>query len=231
MPKSLQKMYIGVPPTYECLNHFLTFGLDILWRRKAAQIATASGGTCWLDVGIGTGEMAFNLCRLAPENTQVVALDFSLPMMREAMQKRQSSQINFTLGEATQLPFADNSIDAITISFAARNIDSSGRGQLLKCLQEFYRILKPGSVLVILESSHPRHKPIRILHHLYIGFTVYPIGRLISGSESAYRYLSRSMQKFYGAEELQNIIYQAGFTKVNFNRLLFGAAAIHSAIK
>ena len=121
MPKSLQKIYTEVPPTYEFLNHLLTLGQDIIWRRKAAKIAAAVGGANWLDVGIGTGEMAANLTRLAGEYTQITSGDFSLPMIQKAREKPELSQINFTLAEATHLPFGDNSFNAITLSFAANS--------------------------------------------------------------------------------------------------------------
>lgn len=231
MPGNLQKIYTEVPETYEFLNHLLTFWLDILWRRKAARIATASGGKRWLDVGIGTGEMAANLHRLASDDTRVIAIDFSLPMMREAMGKAEAKGIIFILAEAAHLPFGNNSFDAITISFASRNIDSSGKGNLLKCFEEFHRILKPGGILVNLETSQPKHKPIRRLFHLYVELAVYRVGKLISGSNAAYSYLANSMRRFYSPEDLADIILQAGFSEVDFKRLLLGAAAIHRAKK
>jgi len=231
MSRSFQKIYTGVPRTYEFLNHLLTLGQDIFWRKRAARMAAATGGTHWLDVGIGTGEMAANLRRLAPENTQVIALDFSLPMMREAMKKPIAKKVSFALAEATRIPFADNSIDAITLSFAARNIDSSGKGNLLKCFQEFHRVLKPGGIFVNLETSQPKHWLIRSMFHSYVKLTVYPIGKTVSGSNAAYTYLSRSMRQFYSAEELAAILQNAGFSEISFSRLLLGAAAIHRVTK
>jgi demethylmenaquinone methyltransferase/2-methoxy-6-polyprenyl-1,4-benzoquinol methylase len=224
-------MYTGVPLTYELLNHLFTLGQDILWRKKAARMAAAGGGTHWLDVGIGTGEMAANLQRLATDDTQVIALDFSLPMMREAMKKPVVEKVSFTLGEATRIPFIDNSIDAITLSFASRNINSSGKGNLLKCFREFHRILKPGGVFVNLETSQPRYSIIRQAFHLYVKLTVYPVGKTVSRSKAAYTYLSHSMRRFYSAEELEDIMRQAGFSEVGFDRLMLGAAAIHKARK
>jgi len=229
MAKSLQRIYVEVPETYEFLNHLLTFWQDIRWRKNAAELATNSGGEVWLDFGIGTGEMAANLSRLASSNTKVLAFDFSLPMMQMALEKPEAKSINFGLAEATRIPLKTNSVDAITISFAARNIDSSGKGNLLKCFSEFYRILQPGGRLVILESSQPRYKIIRYFYHLYVKLTVYPIGRFVSGSKAAYSYLSRSMQKFYSAEEMADILRQAGFEQVAFKRLMLGATAIHMA--
>ena len=172
MPTSLQRMYVEVPQTYELLNHLLTFWLDIRWRKQAARIVASSGGTHWLDFGIGTGEMACSLHRLANNDSQILAFDFSFSMMQKAIEKQEAQDINFALAEATRIPLKDESIDAITISFAARNVDSSGKGNLLKCFQEFRRILKPEGILVILESSQPRHRLVRSLYHLYIKQTV-----------------------------------------------------------
>ncbi len=231
MPASLQGMYVEVPQTYEFLNHLLTFWQDIRWRKKAASMAVSSGGTHWLDFGIGTGEMACNLFRLAGHDTRVLAFDFSLPMMHEASKKPEAQNLEFALAEATRIPLTDNSVDAITISFAARNVDSSGKGNLLDCFGEFHRILKPGGTLVILESSQPRYQIIRWFFHLYIRLIVYPIGKNISGAQAAYTYLSHSMRRFYSAEEMAGILRQAGFSDVTFKRLMFGAAAIHVASK
>ena len=222
-------MYVEVPETYEFLNHLLTFWQDIRWRKKAAQLAASSGGRVWLDFGIGTGEMACQLKRLAAAETKVLALDFSFPMMQEALAKPEAQNIHFALAEATRIPLKDNSVDAITISFAARNVDSSGNGNLLKCFEEFCRILNPGGTLVILESSQPRYRLIQYFYHLYVKMTVYPIGRFVSGSKSAYSYLSRSMQRFYSAEQMAEILKQAGFKDVTFKRYMLGATAIHVA--
>ncbi|MFO8101549.1 MAG: ubiquinone/menaquinone biosynthesis methyltransferase [Dehalococcoidia bacterium] len=231
MPTHLQKVYTEVPPTYEFLNHLLTLGLDINWRKKAARMAAIAKGTHWLDVGIGTGEMAANLHLLAPESTQVIALDFSLPMMRRALEKPEAKGINFILAEAVRLPFQDGSFDAITFSFACRNVDSSGKGNITRCYEELYRILKSGGILVNLETSQPKHKFIRRLFHLYVELAVHRLGRMVSGSKAAYSYLARSMRGFYSPEELADIMLQAGFSEVSFKRLLLGAAAIHRAKK
>lgn len=231
MPASLQRMYVEVPETYEFLNHLLTFWQDIRWRKQAAKLATASGGKVWLDFGIGTGEMACQMKRLAGGDTKVLALDFSFSMMQEALAKPEAQGIHFALAEATRIPIKDSSVDSITISFAARNVDSSGKGNLLKCFEEFRRILKSGGTLVILESSQPRHRIVRYIYHLYVKLTVYPIGRYVSGSKAAYSYLSRSMQRFYTAEEMAEILRQAAFKDIAFKRFMLGATAIHRATK
>ena len=230
MSQVIQKMFAEVPHTYKLLNHVLTLGQDIFWRRRAARVAAAGGGKLWLDACSGTGDMAARLSHLAEDGTNIVAADFSFPMMSKAMEKSNAKRISFTLADVCRLPFQDNCFNVIIISFATRNINLT-KNNLLKCLQEFYRVLKPGGQFVNLDTSQPRFAPIRWMFHLYIKATVRPIGRLISGSDAAYTYLSHSMRHFYSPEKLAEIIRQAGFCEVSFNRMLFGAAAIHKAIK
>ncbi|NQT72589.1 MAG: ubiquinone/menaquinone biosynthesis methyltransferase [Chloroflexi bacterium] len=230
MKNPIQKIYTEVPRTYEILNHTLTVGQDILWRMRAAKTVATEGGTLWLDMCSGTGEIAASLSRKARDGTTVVAADFSLPMMQKAINKPESKQITFTLAEVTHLPFRDNSFDAIVISFATRNINTS-KTNLTKAFQEFHRILKPGGIFVNLETSQPRSSLIRRLFHLYVKLTVRPIGRLVSGSDIAYAYLSHTMRRFYGADELAEIVLEAGFSEVSFRRMFLGIAAIHKARK
>ena len=230
MQQPIQKIFTEVPQTYRFLNHLLTLGQDTIWRRKAARIVASEGGTRWLDACGGTGDMATCLSHLITDGTSIIIADFSLPMMGKAMRNSEAKHIVFTMANVSHLPFQDNSFDAITISFATRNLSIS-RDNLLKCLHEFYRVLKPRGRFVNLETSQPKFAPIRRMFHLYVKATVGPIGRMVSGSDTAYTYLSHSICYFYSPEELTEIIQQAGFCEVNFNRMLFGAAAIHKAIK
>jgi demethylmenaquinone methyltransferase/2-methoxy-6-polyprenyl-1,4-benzoquinol methylase len=230
MSKFIQKMFNEIPRTYKLLNHLLTFGQDIVWRRRAARIAAANGGALWLDACSGTGDMATCLSQLARNETNIIAVDFSLPMMSKAMRNSNEKHIAFTLADVVLLPFQDNCFDGIIISFATRNINLT-EDNLLTCLHEFYRVLKPGGQYVNLDTSQPKFAPIRWLFHLYIKAAVRPIGRLISGSDAAYTYLSHSMRRFYSPEKLAGIIRQAGFCEVCFKRVFFGAAAIHTGIK
>lgn len=230
MNQPIQEMFTKVPQTYRFLNHVLTLGQDTIWRRRAARIAASGGGTRWLDACGGTGEMATCLSHLVTDGASIIVADFSLSMMGKAMEKSEAKHIAFTMANVSHLPFQDNSFDAITISLATRNLNIS-QNNLLKCLREFHRVLKPSGRFVNLETSQPRFAPIRWMFHLYVKATVGPIGRLVSGSDTAYTYLSHSMCHFYSPEELAKIIRQAGFCEVSFNRMLFGAAAIHKAIK
>ena len=228
--KGLQRIFFEASPTYELVNHVMTWGLDILWRRKAAMVAAMDGGTRWIDICSGTGEMAAYLASRANGETTVIAADFSLPMMHKALAKPQAKRIAFILADAKSLPFPDETFDLVTTSFATRNLNVT-RHILMQCFTEFHRVLKPGGRFISLETSQPPSRPIRRLLHLYVRLTVRPLGSVISGSRSAYAYLSQTIPRFYTADDLARILREAGFDKVSFQHMMFGAAAVHKATK
>lgn len=230
MKKGVQKIYAEVFHTYELVNHMLTFGLDVLWRKKAARFSTKFQGSYWLDVCSGTGEMAHYLSRQAGEKTKVVALDFSLPMLTEARQKKHMENVLFCIGDAGLLPFLDSSFDLVTISFATRNINPNEEG-LVANFSEFCRILKPGGMFIHLETSQPRPAFLRKLFHGYVRFAVKHVGTFLSGSKVGYRYLAFTIPRFYPAEVLVKHMQEAGFSRVTHRKLFLGIAAIHLGCK
>lgn len=230
MNKLLRNIFSEVPETYEFVNHVLTFGLDILWRKRAAKIAVNSGGDRWIDVCTGTGEMASYLCRFAKNGTKVYAADFSLPMLRKAKEKPEGGCIKFLLSDVENLPFPDYTFDLITISFATRNINRN-QNTLIRTFKEFHRILKVNGSFVNLETSQPPFSIIRRIFHKYVKLFVTPIGSRISNSKSGYAYLANTITRFYRAEELTNIMHQAGFKDIRIKKLMFGVAAIHQGVK
>jgi demethylmenaquinone methyltransferase/2-methoxy-6-polyprenyl-1,4-benzoquinol methylase len=151
-------------------------------------------------------------------------------MIQKALEKKESSRITFILSDINTLPFPDNTFNLVTISFAVRNINLN-REKFLESLKEIHRILKPGGRFVSVETSQPKSKIIRKFFHLYIRLAVKPIGQIISGSKSAYTYLSQTIPRFYSAEEFAEIIKEAGFSEVTFKRMFFGVSAIHIAVK
>ncbi|MFC1725595.1 ubiquinone/menaquinone biosynthesis methyltransferase [candidate division KSB1 bacterium] len=230
MSKGIKKIFSEVPDTYEMVNHVLTLGFDMIWRRKAARIAAEDGGNLWMDICSGTGEMAANLNRLADNGMIIVSGDFSVPMQSKAKEKKENKNTIFTITDAKELPFPDNTFDLITISFATRNLNLS-KDILTKTFAEFKRVLKPGGRFINLETSQPGSKWIRKLVHLYVKTAVKPVGLFISGSKAGYTYLSSTIPRFYNGEELSEILYKSGFSKVVHKRLLFGVAAVHKAVK
>ena len=230
MNKGIQNIFSEVPETYELINHILTFGLDVVWRKRAAKAAVKAGGNLWIDMCSGTGEMASNLSNIATNGTQIYAADFSLPMLDKARLKPKVKHIKFVLSDIKILPFQNDTFNLVTISFATRNINLS-RDILTKSFKEFYRILQPGGYFINLETSQPSHLLIRRLFHLYAKLFIERTGITISGSRAGYAYLSRTIPLFYDAEELADIMLEAGFKGVEFQRLFFGVAAIHQGIK
>jgi demethylmenaquinone methyltransferase / 2-methoxy-6-polyprenyl-1,4-benzoquinol methylase len=226
--RPLQEIFGEVAGTYELVNRVLTLGLDRPWRRAAARRAVRDGGTRWLDVCSGTGEMAQDLSRRAGEDVEIVALDFSLPMLSRARAKEMVRPVAFVLGDVKRLPFPDGTFDLVTISFATRNINLSRR-VLTATYAEFRRVLRPGGRFVNLETSQPRNAMVRALFHAYVKLMVKRVGLRMSGSRAGYTYLATTIPRFYGAGELAGILGDAGFAAVSVKRLMFGAAAIHTA--
>jgi demethylmenaquinone methyltransferase/2-methoxy-6-polyprenyl-1,4-benzoquinol methylase len=230
MSKGVLKVFSEVAHQYELVNHVLTFGLDIPWRRRAAQIAAFGGGTLWLEVCSGTGEMASNLTKYASPETKIVVSDFSLSMLSRAKEKHELKGTTIFLADSMELPFPDDTFDLVIISFATRNITPT-RNRLITFLSEFQRILKPGGRFINLETSQPTQTPLRIAFRFYTKQIVKLVGRLISGSKTGYAYLAHTIPRFFNAEDLSQILYDAGFSKVNYVTMTFGAVAIHRAVK
>lgn len=190
--------------------------------------ATGSDNVTWVDICSGTGETVIYLRNRADDKTTVIAADFSLPMLNVARQKPEADKIRFVLTDARNLPFADNSIDLITISFATRNLNTN-RETLISTFAEFQRVLKSSGRFINLETSQPPNRFFRKLMYLFVGLSVRRIGGFLSGSKSGYKYLSSTIPRFYNADELSKILNEAGFSKVFYKRLFFGFMAIHRA--
>ena len=227
----VQEVFSEVPETYERVNAVLTLGMDGLWRRKAARLAAENAKPgMWADMCTGTGETAMYLCRLAPTETKVHAVDFSEPMMAEARKKKEADRIEFVLADVKNLPFPDNHFDLLTISFATRNLNLN-KETLTSTFAEFLRVLKPGGLFVNLETSQPSSAIVKAGFHLYTKLFVKQLGSKLSGSELGYSYLSKTIPRFYPAPILTDILKDAGFNKVTQKRLMFGVTAIHMAWK
>ena len=245
MIKGIRKFYAEISNSYELVNSLLTLGLDSHWRKKAVARAVASlvKPGRFLDVCSGTGQTAAILAKRlnaasspgALHSSHIVAADFSQPMLEKAVERvsrlgTEGIAFAFTLADAMDLPFRDNSFDIISISFATRNL-SAAPGHLLSSFREFHRVLKPGGCFLNLETSQPPVRLIKILFHLYVGLTVAPLGRIISGSKTSYRYLSHSIRSFYPAKELGAILTEAGFADVEWEHMVLGGVALHQARK
>ena len=230
MSKGILKVFSEVAHHYELVNHLLTFGFDIPWRKRAAQIAAVGGSSLWLEVCSGTGDMAVNLKKHASPGTKIVVSDFSYPMLSKAKEKEELDEVTISLADSLQLPFPDDTFDLVVISFATRNI-SPTRDRLITFLREFRRVLKPGGRFINLETSQPSLTVFRIAFRFYTKQIIKLVGRLISGSKTGYAYLAHTVPRFFNAEVLSTILYDAEFSKVDYVTMTFGAVAIHRAVK
>jgi demethylmenaquinone methyltransferase/2-methoxy-6-polyprenyl-1,4-benzoquinol methylase len=227
-------MFNEVPARYDLLNRLLTLGIDQRWRRRASAACLEAKPVRVLDLCTGTGDLALLLASEADDGTTVLAADFSEPMVEVARRKAHvaglAHRLDFRLADAGDLPFADGEIHAIGIAFAFRNLTYRNPGRD-RYLSEMVRVLSPGGRLVIAETSQPSNGLWRGMFHTYMRALVGPLGGVISGHGSAYRYLASSVENYYRAEEVSEMLKQSGFTSVEHAPLLGGVAALHVAMR
>ena len=228
--KAIRQFFTDISTTYDWINVLMTAGLDAYWRKKAARIGARRGGSRWLDICAGTGQMTMSLARQARAETTIVALDFCMPMLRHLAASSGKAVIRRCLGDVTHLPFPDGSFDLVTVAFATRNLHTT-RENLLACFREIHRVLKPGGRFMNLETSQPSSRFIRAAFHAVVELGVRAIGPLVSGSSVPYQYLASSMQTFYPPEQLGELLSEAGFRDVSWTPMTFGAVAAHLAWK
>lgn len=218
-------MFDRISLRYDFLNRVLSFGTDIGWRRRAIALLGTRPGDRVLDLGSGTGDLAFAVARAGG---RVVAADLSLGMLsvlrRRAGALAAGASVGPVAASVHALPLPDASLDRIVSGFTVRNV-----GDLAGAFAELRRVLRPGGRLVVLELSHPPHPLFARLYRAYFEHLAPRVATALGGDPEAYRYLPRSLREFPGAPELAVIIGAAGFTRVRYQRLSFGIAALHVA--
>ncbi len=221
----MAEMFDRVAPRYDKLNRILSTGRDVGWRRRAAALARMGPREIALDVGVGTGDLAFGLLDASDPSVRVVGVDLS-PMMIDAVRRRAAARLDPRLApllaSAAAFPFPDASFDRVVAGFTVRNF-----GDLSLGLREMRRVLRAGGRAVILEFSTPRSPFIGIGYRFYLHQLVPRIAALLGGDASAYRYLPRSVAAFPDADGLAELMHHAGFARVRYERLTLGVAAIH----
>ena len=227
----VRAMFDRIVPRYDLMNRLMTGGRDATWRRLAVREALRDRNraqTRVLDVATGTGDLALAL--RAAGAGDVVGLDFSAPMLDEALRKdalaAAEQHITWVEGDAMSLPFPDASFDAVTVAFGLRNMPSYPAA-----LGEMLRVLRPGGTLVCLETTPFRAPVLRAVFAWYFARIVPVVGGMLSGDADAYRYLPASAAAFPDADALGRMMLEAGFTNVRYLRLGLGTVALHVAGK
>jgi len=225
----IREMFSRIAPRYDLLNHLLSLGLDIVWRRKACSRLNLREGAVVLDLCTGTGDLAFACIRRRPD-IQVVACDFAMPMLHLLRRKMQwmaeTPQVLPLCADALRLPFRDDTFNAAMVAFGVRNFEDIGAG-----LREMHRVLRPGGQLVVLEFFRPSGRPIRAVLDLYIRHVLPLLGRRISRDGSAYYYLPQSMTEFVDCRQFMELLGTLDFKDVEFADLTFGVATVFAARK
>jgi demethylmenaquinone methyltransferase/2-methoxy-6-polyprenyl-1,4-benzoquinol methylase len=217
----VQNMFDRIAGRYNLMNRLMTFGQDVSWRKFVVKQANLKAGNKMLDLATGTGDIAFEALKTAP-NLQVVGGDFSLGMMIEGQKQPFGDQVQWSGTDALNLPFADNTFDALTAGYLMRNVIDIPRA-----FSEQLRVLKPGGRVVILDTSPPPNNILRPFILIHLKYVIPMLGRMISGNADAYNYLPESTQKFKTADELAALMHDAGFTNVQYKTFMFGTMAVH----
>jgi demethylmenaquinone methyltransferase/2-methoxy-6-polyprenyl-1,4-benzoquinol methylase len=224
---ALERMFSNVVHNYDILNHIITFGLDNGWRKKAAGQIENGKPLIVLDLGSGTGDMAFQIESYIQKESRVIALDFSKNMLKLANKKKRQtgSRVDLIAADVALLPVKTNSVDYITTSFSFRNLVYKNPDRN-KFLDEIFRVLAPGGKFIIVESSQPSSPIFKKLFHFYSRRHVPFVGGLVSGDKGAYKYLGISMANFYDSDEIMHMLEKTGFRNLNHISLALGLAAI-----
>lgn len=226
--EQVAKMFNNISRRYDLLNHLLSLGIDIVWRKQAIKKLREDKPKILLDVATGTGDFAIEALALKPE--KVIGIDISEGMLehgRIKMQKKGlADKIQLLSGDSEHIPFEDNKFDAITVAYGVRNFENLEAG-----LSEMYRVLKPGGKVVILEFSRPRKFPFKQIYNFYFKHILPFVGRLIAKDRSAYTYLPESVQHFPDGQNFLNILDQIGFNSTQWDPLTFGISSIYTGRK
>lgn len=217
----VRNMFDRIAERYNLMNRLMTFGQDLKWRRFVVQQARLPTGGSLLDLATGTGDIAFEALRAVP-NLHVIGADFSLAMMRVGQRLANGDRVGWLGADALDLPFPDNTFDAVTSGYLVRNVIDISR-----TLQEQLRVLKPGGRIVVLDSAPPPPGPLRPFILFYLRYVIPTLGRLVGGDAAAYEYLPSSTQAFKTPEELAAMMRAAGVVNVQYRTFMFGTMAVH----
>ena len=221
-------MFNNIAPRYDFLNHFLSLGIDILWRKKAIRLLKKDQPKFILDIATGTGDFAIEALSLNPD--KVIGIDISQGMLdvgKEKIKKKKlEHKIELIKADSEELPFDSNTFDAVTVAFGVRNFENLEKG-----LKDMHRVLKENATVVILEFSKPKTFPVKQIYNFYFTRLLPWTGRLVSKDSSAYTYLPESVKVFPDGNSFLTILSNSGFVQTRCIPLLFGIASIYTGKK
>ncbi|MCC5986708.1 MAG: bifunctional demethylmenaquinone methyltransferase/2-methoxy-6-polyprenyl-1,4-benzoquinol methylase UbiE [Pararhodobacter sp.] len=223
-------VFTSVASKYDLMNDLMSAGIHRIWKDAMMDWLAPRPGQHLLDVAGGTGDIAFRFLKRAGGGARATVLDLTESMLaegrRRAEAEQMAGQLDWVVGDAMALPFAENSFDAYTISFGIRNVT-----RIEDALAEAFRVLRPGGRLMVLEFSQIPSRPLQELYDLY-SFNVIPrMGQLVAGDRDSYQYLVESIRRFPDQEKFAEMIRAAGFEMVKYRNLSMGIAALHSGWK
>jgi demethylmenaquinone methyltransferase / 2-methoxy-6-polyprenyl-1,4-benzoquinol methylase len=224
----IRRIFDSIAYRYDLLNHLLSGGFDLYWRRSAIQTLVPLQPKHILDVATGTGDFAIAALRLNP--AEVVGVDISMPMLEFGRRKIAAHNldklIRLEAGEAEHLRFSDNQFDAAIVAFGARNFADLERG-----LTEMRRVLRKGGRILVLEFSKPQLFFFKHLYFFYFRKILPFVGRIVSNDKEAYQYLPDTVMKFPDGDDFVNILKKTGFFSITYRALTFGVATVYSGEK
>ena len=229
--QQVSKMFDNIAKHYDFLNHFLSLGIDKVWRRKMIAELENVQPQLILDVATGTGDVAINTIKqLNITGLHIIGLDISPEMLnigkKKIVTEGMSGTIDMIVGDSENLPFENNKFDAITVAYGVRNFENLERG-----LSEMLRVLKPKGKLVVLEFSQPRVFPFRQLFNFYFKNILPLIGKMTSKDNRAYTYLYESVQAFPDGDNFLKVLEKTGFKNTACKSLTIGISSIYTAFK
>ena len=226
--EQVRQMFDTISKNYDGLNRVISFGIDLKWRRRMVKILKAKAPKTLLDIATGTGDLAIAMTQTGAE--KIIGLDISPGMLEvgkeKIVDKNLQDTIEMVVGDSEDLPFEDNTFDAVTVGFGVRNFENLEKG-----LAEIYRVLKPSGTFMVLETSVPTKTPFKQGYRLYCNYMLPTIGKLFSKDRSAYAYLSESASVFPHGEAFNNILAKIGFIGIENKPQTFGVASIYVATK
>jgi demethylmenaquinone methyltransferase / 2-methoxy-6-polyprenyl-1,4-benzoquinol methylase len=226
--QEVEQMFDQIAPRYDFLNHFLSAGIDIHWRKKAIKEIARYPHKKILDIATGTGDLAITASKLNPE--LITGVDLSAEMLavgeKKIREKGLDKMITLVKGDSEKLPLADNTYDSAMVAFGVRNFENPVAG-----LTEICRVLKPGGFFIVLEFSKPEKFPVKQLYNFYFSAILPLIGKFISGDKRAYEYLPESVKAFPSGKDFLELMHKAGFEKTYLKKLSFGIASLYCGFK